>query len=115
MVSLLFTEEPTMKLPALLAAAALVCGSAFAAQDHTTPGTSAAATQSSTGSGPNLVEKAKRGLHRMGNATRNTLHRIGNAGHHSDTRSMGAAGSDDAARRSRMDDAYGRWSSRHNK
>jgi hypothetical protein len=124
-----------MKIPALLAALALACGAAVAGPDHagsvSGPSVSQSSSNSASGSGNGVVDKTKRALHRMGDATRNTLHRIGNAGRHSgpngsdshasdrgsDTRAMGASGSDsnDSARRSRMDDAYQRWSSKHNK
>ena len=77
------------------------------------------------GSGDTLGNKTKHGAQRIGNAVKNAGHRVADAARgmthrdrtqtassrndvRNDTRSMGAAGSDDG-RRSRMDSAYSNW------
>jgi hypothetical protein len=111
-----------MKIPALITALALAGGVAVAqantAATHdasTKNQTTAAAADDSTHEG--LGTKLKKGLHRMGQATRNAMHRVAHAGKKdkttdtasaSDTRTMGSYGTSpaDNARQKRMDDAY---------
>jgi hypothetical protein len=113
-----------MKTAALLASLALACGTAFAAQDNNAATTRDTQT---TPSGGAVVDKTKNTLHRMGDKVRGAGHRVANAvrrsndradnhppGSNTDTRSMGAPGSDtaDTARRARMDDAYDNYKSK---
>jgi hypothetical protein len=117
-----FAKEKHMKISALITALALAGGVAVAqantaathdasANDQTT----AAATDTTQHEG--LGTKLKKGLHRMGQATRNAMHRVAHAGKKdkttdtasaNDTRSMGSYGTApaDSARQKRMDDAY---------
>ena len=123
-----------MKIPALVGVVALACGTAFAAPysggsaDADAAKRHAAAapthTQSSGAKGGGLIDKTKRGLHRMGEKARGATHRTANAARKSterdpineqaaahDARTMGAAGANaqDGARQRRMDDAYDNW------
>ena len=119
-----------MKIPVLLTAAALACGSAFAAGEY---GSSAeSATQRSQSSavasdsapksakGEGLVAKTKRALHRMGDKMRSAGRKspdndaINQAAAGHDTRSMGAAVSNtqEIDRQRRMDEAYANWKSK---
>jgi rhamnose utilization protein RhaD (predicted bifunctional aldolase and dehydrogenase) len=120
-----------MKIPALLTAAALACGSAFAAGQYGS-GSADSATQrsqstavssdsaSKSAKGDGVVAKTKRALHRMGDKMRSVGRKstdndeINQAAARHDTRSMGAAGSEtpDSARQRRMDDAYANWKSK---
>lgn len=115
-----------MKISALVTVLALTCGAALAQtsssstnRDASTTRSNSAAAASEKSSDEGFVAKTKDALHRMGDATRNAMHRITSAGRKStgektenasksDTRSMGAAGSDtqDSGRRARMDEAY---------
>lgn len=108
-----------MKIAALITVLALACAPALA--QNKTGSTDSQAKASSGG----LVDKTKRGLQRMGDATRRTGERIGNKvqkatnrsesrqAARSDARSMGAApDTADSDRRARMDEAYGNWKSR---
>ena len=110
-----------MKATALIAAAALVCGSAaYAQQDrHSAPtdDTHARAEQTDHGSAGNKISN---GLHRLGTKTRNAFHRMGEKLHahndrSNDTHAMGAAGDNDHGRQSRMDEAYSHWHDRQAK
>ena len=110
-----------MRIPALIAIAALTCGTAFAQgygsssstqrdAAHGSSQSTAAAPENPSGSADDgLVAKTKRAFHRLGEKMRS----MGNKDHDttaskSDTRSMGAPGSGtaDSARQSRMDQAY---------
>lgn len=116
-----------MKMPTLLAALALACGSAFAAgttSDHVTTHRDQSAAVSSgtheTAKGEGLVDKTKRAFHRMGDKMRAMGHRneTQHAKDRDDTRAMGGPGSDttqDAARRQRMDEAYDNYRAKQNK
>jgi hypothetical protein len=105
-----------MKISTVITAVALAFGGAAFAQsgagasDHNSGTT--ATSQQSTANGGGIIDKTKRGLHRMGAKVRNALHR-------DHTTSMGAAGNDntaqDAGRRGRMDDAYANWKAKHAK
>lgn len=118
---------------ALVAAAALVCGTAaFAQQDRhdTNRGEeSARADQQDHG---RASDKMSNGAHRLGNKMRSAMHRMGDkmhahrdthhdtlhasrdARHDNDTRAMGAPGRDtEHDRQARMDDAYSHWHARH--
>ena len=113
-----------MKIRALVTVLALACGTAFAAQ----PGSEAAdeaanrnqSTAASTDAQPKkggLVDKTKNAMHRLGDKMRNAMHRKdknSQTAAKSDTRSMGAAGSEtqDRDRQQRMDDAYANWKSK---
>lgn len=102
-----------MKIRALVTVVGLACGSAMAAGNNAASAgatlghgeSNAASAEHTTSSGQprdGIANKMKRGMHRMGEATRNTMHRLGNAGRKAtdrseqaaggDTRSMGAAG-----------------------
>ncbi|MDB5874816.1 MAG: hypothetical protein JWQ07_4258 [Ramlibacter sp.] len=103
-----------MKIPALVTALALACGTAFAAQTNNTADSSrynstatASADTSSKGSGEGLLAKTKRAFHKMGDKMRSVGHKSG-----SDTRTMGASGSDNG-RRARMDEAYANYAKKH--
>ena len=120
-----------MKIPALLTAAALACGSAFAAGEYSS-GSAEGATQHSQSSavasdsapksakGEGLVAKTKRALHRMGDKMRSAGRKssdndaINQAAAGRDARSMGAAGSNtqELDRQRRMDEAYANWKSK---
>lgn len=123
-----------MKIATLIAVAALATGSAFAAGnnsygDHSAAPSheSSAAANDNTHSGGGLLDKTKRALHRMGDKIRGATHHAANSGRKSeadrqaqtssDTRSMGAAGSDaqDSGRQRRMDEAYNDWQKKQNK
>ena len=119
-----------MKIPALLIALALACGSTFAMGDSNSGARHAAADPNYSAQpkqeGP--IAKTRRALNRMGdkmrnmgsNARRSTQREDNeyaanrndrNAMDRNDTRNMGAAGSDtqDSARQQRMDEAYANW------
>jgi hypothetical protein len=117
-----------MKMPTLLVAVALACGSAaFAAgntSDHaTTNRDQSAAVSSSThdsAKGEGFVAKTKRAFHRMGDKLRSMGHKneTQQAKDRDDTRAMGAGGSDaakDGARQQRMDQAYADYQSKQKK
>jgi hypothetical protein len=109
-----------MKIPALIAAAVLTCGTVFAQGYGSTPNrdtanrspsTTTATDSPSKSTDEGLLAKTKRAFQRMGEKIRS----VGNkskdndtTASKSDTRSMGAAGSDtsDSSRQSRMDQAY---------
>ena len=124
-----------MKIAALLTVATLTCGAAMAqtasgsaaTQDPMAP-RSAQATGVPHAKPGGVVDKTKSALHRAGDKMRHAGERVGrhvpkSGPHHdskdhamnsdtrSDTRSMGAAGTD-SARQARMDDAYANWKSR---
>jgi hypothetical protein len=125
-----------MRVQALAVAVALAFGGAALAQtnsdnvkhDNGTVHQKAAKTKNTAKStGGKVVDKTKHALHRAGDATRNLGHRIARATHtdrntttatdesrQSDTRAMGAAGSDnvDRGRRARMDESYANWQKR---
>jgi hypothetical protein len=120
-------REIDMKATALIAAAALLCGTgAFAQQydNNTHRSTDGARVEhqdpSSTGS------KLRNGMHRLGEKTRNAFHRMGEKLHakrdeHNDTHAMGASGRDHdsrdaaSARQQRMDEAYANYHARQDK
>jgi hypothetical protein len=115
--------EIGMKATALVAAAALVCGTAALAQQDTKARgeESARVEQQEHGT---AGEKMRSGMHRLGEKTRNALHHMGDKLHarrdHADnTRAMGASGSTVAdtssARQQRMDEAYGHWKAQQEK
>ncbi len=124
-----------MKIPALLTALALACGTALAApqygngssdRDAAATRNQAAAVSSDTSSGSakggGFIERTKEAFQRLGdkirNATRKSTDRDEtNAKAKSDTSSMGAAGSSsqDSARQRRMDDAYANSKARQQK
>ena len=121
-----------MKIPALVTILALACGGAVAggntsaSADHKAGkahASAAAGDHQAKPSGDGVVDKTKRGFQRMGEKL-GRITRTGNPNERaqdqamgsdtrSDTRSMGAAGSDsqDNSRRQRMDDAYANWQS----
>jgi hypothetical protein len=122
-----------MKMPLLLAAVALTCGTAFAQSEAANNVSSGTAVESPAPSGNSLADKTRRAGHRVADATRRTGHRLGDAmnGHHhkdgdrharaddrehharagrDDSRRMGAnRDMDDHSRQARMDDAYANW------
>jgi hypothetical protein len=125
-----------MKIPALVTILALACGGAVAggnssaSADHQSGkahASAAAGDHQAKKSGDGIVDKTKRGFQRMGEKLGKWT-RTGNPNDRaheqamgsdarSDTRSMGAAGSDshDSSRRQRMDDAYANWQSQQKK
>ena len=106
-----------MKMAAFLAAAALACGSAMAADSSTEHGQRVSNEHPAKASGNGVVDKTKRAFSRMGDKIRNTGERLGqklgtDKDSRHDTRAMGASGSGEAqdqGRRQRMDDAYANW------
>ncbi len=109
-----------MKMAAFLAAAALACGSAMAADSATEHGQRASSEHSAKASGNGVVDKTKRAFSRMGDKIRHTgdrlAHKLGtDQDSRYDTRAMGASGeqpqdqAQDQGRRQRMDDAYAKW------
>jgi hypothetical protein len=119
-----------MKVQALIAAAAIACGSAAFAQQQDTysnrdhrAGQTAQVDKQDQGKSGSKVGDA---LHRLGEKTRHAFHRMGDAVHRtasrdrdrSDTRAMGASGAnagDDHGRQARMDDAYANWKAKQEK
>lgn len=121
-----------MKAIPLIAAAALVCGTAFA---HDTATDRPARKDETSQAGENvrdgahrLGDKMRRGMHRLEDklhakkgTRRNDTHAMGAPGaHRNDTRAMGAPAAhrhDDAdgARHDRITEAYERWKARHEK
>jgi hypothetical protein len=114
-----------MKIRALVTVLALACGTAFAAQYGSEAADEAAnrnqAASADSGKG-GVVDKTKNAVRRLGDKIGN---KIGHAtagkdksktrtAAKSDTRSMGAAGTDtqDRDRQQRMDDAYATWKSK---
>jgi hypothetical protein len=109
-----------MKIPALIAIAALTCGTAFAQgygsstqrdSAHGSQSTAAAPESPSKSADDGLIAKTKRAFHRLGEKMRSAGNKAKDSdttASKSDTRSMGAAGSgsSDSARQSRMDQAY---------
>ena len=106
-----------MKMAAFLAAAALACGSAMAADSSTEHGQRVSNEHPAKASGNGVVDKTKRAFSRMGDKIRNTGERLGqklgtDKDSRHDTRAMGASGSGEAQdqyRRQRMDEAYANW------
>lgn len=108
-----------MKIAAFLAAAALACGSAMAADSSTEHGQRVSNEHPAKASGDGVVDKTKRAFSRMGDKIRNTGERLGqklgtDKDSRDDTRAMGASGSqqaqaEDQGRRQRMDEAYANW------
>lgn len=109
-----------MKMAAFLAAAALACGSATAADSKTEHGQRVSNEHPAKASGNNgVVDKTKRAFSRMGDKIRHTGERLGqklgtDKDSRHDTRAMGASGSEqaqdqDQGRRQRMDEAYANW------
>lgn len=123
-----------MRIPAIVTVLALACGSAMAAQSTTGTDRNVSADRDRTAVVSNdtqakpahgIVQKTKRGMHRMGDKTRATGDRIshkisktnvrrGEQGR--DTRAMGSTrsttGMDRGDRQARMDDAYDSWKSK---
>ena len=107
-------------MAAILAAAALACGSAMAADSSTEHGQRVSNEHPAKASGNGVVDKTKRAFSRMGDKIRNTGERLGqklgtDKDSRHDTRAMGASGSGEAqdqGRRQRMDDAYANWRDR---
>ena len=109
-----------MKIPVLITAVALACGSAVAqssySNDRDAHSNRSAATapdhSSKAASDEGIVAKTKRAFQRMGDKIRSAGNKskdnADKSAASSDTRTMGAAGSDsaDSARRARMDEAY---------
>lgn len=107
-----------MRATALIAAAALVCGTAAFAQqstDHPVRHDKARVEHQAHKTGNNLSND----MHRLGDKIRNGVHRLGDKLHasnerHDDTRAMGASG-ESHSRQSRMDSAYADWRSKHDR
>lgn len=115
-----------MKATALIAAAALACGTAALAQQHdTTKSRSDESVRAEQQDHGTAGEKLRSGMHRLGEKTRHALHRMGDKLHarrdHADnTRAMGASGSTtvadtSSARQRRMDEAYANWQAKQEK
>jgi hypothetical protein len=120
-----------MKIPALITALALAGGVAVAqantsaTHDASAKNQTTAAASDDTGQHEGLGTKLKKGIHRMGQATRNAMHRVAHSGKkdkttdtasasQNDTRTMGSYGTSpaDNARQKRMDDAYSNYQSK---
>jgi Skp family chaperone for outer membrane proteins len=114
-----------MKIRPLVTVLALACGTAFAAQPTTSAEADVAKSNQSTAAstdaqprkGGGLIDKTKNAMRRLGDKMRHATNRndknATQAAARSDTRSMGATGSDaDSARQQRMDDAYANWKSK---
>ena len=108
-----------MRATALIAAAALVCGTAAYAQqstDHPVRHDGKARVEHKAHqTGDNLSN----GMHRLGDKIRHGVHRLGDKLHakndrHDDTRAMGASG-ENHGRQARMDNAYSDWRSKHDR
>ena len=103
-----------MKIPALITVLALACGAAYAntpAADGTTKHSAATTASADAPKKPGLLERTKRGMHRMGDKMRHASHRKGP----DETTAMGAPASEptmDSDRRARMDQAYDNWKSK---
>jgi hypothetical protein len=111
-----------MKIPALITALALAGGVAVAQANTSATHDASANNQTTAAAADNsqhegLGTKLKKGLHRMGQATRNAMHRVAHAGKKdkstetasaNDTRTMGSYGTSEAdhSRQQRMDRAY---------
>lgn len=115
-----------MKATALIAAAALACGTAALAQQQDTSKSRAEeSTRAEQQEHGTAGEKLRSGMHRLGEKTRHAFHRMGDKLHarrdHADnTRAMGASGSTtvadtSSARQRRMDEAYADWQTRQQK
>jgi hypothetical protein len=101
-------KDRTMKLSTLVIAGTLAVGgsAAFAQTDNSGSG-------SGTGSqGPSLVDKAKSGIHKLGDATRKVAHKVTGkdkkSGDPTDTNSMGASGSSSGSDSSSASSAHGK-------
>ena len=113
-----------MKLSILITALALACGGAYAQSGNdgaaAGPNTNDSTTMSQSrdsSSGDSVGKKMKRGVHKLADATRRTGHKIASGlrkatnkdsaqASSDNTSTMGAAPSEDSARRARMDAAY---------
>ena len=107
-----------MKIAALVTAAALACGTAFAGQteaDAQKSSTTASNTQTEA-KGEGIAVKTKRAFHRMGDKLRSIGHKDKDTqqAKGSDTSTMGA-GAEDSGRRARMDSAYSNWQKKQQK
>lgn len=119
-----------MKATALIAAAALACGTAAFAQQQDT--SKAARGEETTRADQQdhgtAGQKMRSAMHKLGEKTRHAFHRAGDKtrqlahrDHANDTRAMGGPGSArpsrdaEASRQARMDNAYANWQSRHDK
>jgi len=107
-----------MKFAALITVAALTCGAAFAqgygsgtsrdSAANRDPSAAVATDKESKPAGEGIVEKTKRAFQRLGDKIRSAGSKSKDADKtaaQSDTRSMGAAGTD-SERKARMDEAY---------
>lgn len=115
-----------MRMASFLAAAALACGCATAADSSTEHGQRVShehPAKADQGAGGGIVDRTRRAFGRMGDAIRNTGNRLAGAAGtgkdaaRGDTRAMGAGAEDarDPGRRQRMDNAYTRWRSQQQK
>jgi hypothetical protein len=68
-----------MRIPAFVIAAALACGTAFAADQTYDTGS---ASSSAKGTAHQLATDFKQAMHKLGTATRHVLHRADAALHH---------------------------------
>jgi hypothetical protein len=119
-----------MKVTALIAAAALTCGTAaFAQQQDTSKATRGDETaQTDQQQHEGVGQKMRSAMHKLGEKTRHAFHRAGDKtrqvahrDHANDTRAMGGPGSakpsrdGDSSRQARMDSAYADWQSKQDK
>ncbi|HEY8047974.1 MAG TPA: hypothetical protein VIE63_02290 [Ramlibacter sp.] len=108
-----------MKATALIAAAALACGTAaYAQQSSDYNARHHDATRAEQQDHDRTGNSLGNDMHRLGNKIRSGMHRLGEKlharnDHNDNTRAMGASGTDDHGRQSRMDEAYSRWHSKH--
>ena len=120
-----------MKVTALIAAAALACGTAaYAQQQYSSNSTRSQDTTASTDQQEHGTagQKMRNAMHKLGEKTRHAFHRAGDKtrqiahrDHANDTRAMGGPGSASpsrdaqAARQARMDSAYADWRAKQEK
>jgi hypothetical protein len=105
-----------MKIAALMTAAALACGAAYAntTADAHKQSAATASTAQAEPQGEGLAVKTKRAFKRMGDKLRSIGHKDTQQAKGSDTSAMGA-GPEDSGRRARMDSAYSNWQKKQQK
>lgn len=114
-----------MKATALIAAAALACGTAaLAQQQDTSKSRGEESTRAEQQQHGTAGEKLRSDMHRMGEKTRHAVRRMDDKlharrDHAGNTRAMGASGptvaDTSSARQQRMDEAYANWQARQEK
>jgi hypothetical protein len=101
-------KDRTMKLSTLVISCALAVGgsAAFAQTDNSGSGSGAQSH------GPSLVDKAKSGIHKLGDVTRKVAHKVtgkdSKSGDPTDTSTMGASGSSSGSGSTSDSSAHGK-------